>query len=88
MIKPCPFCGKEARLIIDECTYERECHGRRYPDGHIWTAQIVCKGCNCSGNLRLDFYKDKAIDRAVKAWNSRVNVDEDWDELMTQRHES
>jgi len=77
-LKPCPFCGGEAHLYVEE-------YG-------LWEANIVChnditaKGC--PGHMRLfqlGYTKEEATDKIMKRWNTRANnwhtgtpTKEDW----------
>lgn len=58
-LKPCPFCGGEAKLDVD------------YDSG----ALVLCKSCACQGEFFKDRncdYNDHAGDCAISAWNFRT----------------
>ena len=60
LLKPCPFCGGEAALAIDEFTdNENSCIGEIY--------SVQC--CNCIACTKWD----ASSDNAIAAWNRRVN---------------
>lgn len=63
-LKPCPFCGWEAKL-------------REVNMGHgAYGAAVICTNCGCQSNAypaRLDWC---ANDKAVAAWNRRYEPQE------------
>lgn len=71
-LKPCPFCGNEARIAVKQDS------GRR----RVW--YVRCSKCNartdgCYEPIDLDEWAKphekiaETIDRAVKLWNRRAN---------------
>lgn len=59
-IKPCPFCGAEARMYSGT-TY-------RFDSGHGWVC--ACKACDAQGEI------GETEEEAVRNWNRRVvNID-------------
>ena len=71
-LKPCPFCGEEARLYVSEGGVCVMCTGG------------FSKGCGCrTGWYSDDSYidgingwrkvKETAVNRAISAWNRRVD---------------
>lgn len=61
-LKPCPFCGGEAEIS----------HG--HFDGKD-TSYVLCKRCAATGEFFIISFKHSSDDRAVEAWNKRVNAD-------------
>ena len=60
LLKPCPFCGGEAALAIDEFTdNENSCIGEIY--------SVQCRNCIACTKW------DASSDNAIAAWNRRVN---------------
>lgn len=58
-LKPCPFCGGNARISSDtEATKDSQ--------GRLWAFTVVCD--KCCGSSGLTFKPEKA----VEAWNRRV----------------
>lgn len=55
-LKPCPYCGGEAEMIIT-------CH---VPHGHEYTPR--CKDTRCAGRLTKKWLSEEA---AIAAWNRR-----------------
>lgn len=60
-LKPCPFCGKEPKLLS---TYMFSC-GRE-------VAQVVCEGSCVAGAIYKHRDKDKRNRAAINSWNTRV----------------
>jgi Lar family restriction alleviation protein len=63
-LKPCPFCGGEAELII---------HGNNFTKKR--KAEIKCKKCHVSiivGAIRFDV--DWCVKEAIAAWNKRKDA--------------
>ena len=59
-IKPCPFCGGNARISSDtEATKDSQ--------GRLWAFTVVCDKCCASSGLTFK------PERAVEAWNRREN---------------
>lgn len=58
-LKPCPFCGDEAELST----------GRF--DGKD-TSYVMCKKCGSQGEFFLVSTKYASAEKAIKAWNRRV----------------
>lgn len=66
-IKPCPFCGGEARINYERIPGE---------DRGYW-AQIICNVCHGrSGGVWAGSY-NAAERKEVKAWNRRAKVEND-----------
>lgn len=64
-LKPCPFCGSDARVTLD-----LGCCGR--PDTHnIWCSN---QECECEGEY-WDDGNAEMEERARKAWNTRPEED-------------
>lgn len=61
-LKPCPFCGGEARISADPETV-RDSQGRK------WAYTVVCDRCAASSGLTFK------PERAAAAWNTRKPVD-------------
>lgn len=57
-LKPCPFCGGEAKLRKDE--YRLGCH-------------VECTVCGTRAKHILKDLEYCAIDRAVEVWNKRAD---------------
>lgn len=65
-LKPCPFCGEEAKLqtSISSSIPKRA------------TAICYCEYCGSSTKWFKDFERDGTfIDKAIEAWNRRVDDD-------------
>ena len=59
-LKPCPFCGGEAKM-------------ETYVSTSSSYARCVCKGCNiATQNYRDAEHDGSYIFRACKAWNRRI----------------
>lgn len=56
-LKPCPFCGGEAQMVITEHT----------PKGNDYTPR--CSNPACAGRITKKWIN---YDKAVEAWNRRV----------------
>lgn len=67
-LKPCPFCGGNAKLDYDTHLG----HGEKY---NVYF--VKCKECGARGGRFDDFYgtpKENAITDAIMAWNKRENA--------------
>ena len=65
-LKPCPFCGGQAKIIEHEGLVDN------ITDGY----QVQCMTCfssNSGASCKAGFSKDKARYEAVKLWNNRAN---------------
>ena len=71
ILKPCPFCGSSVRLNIESLYHD----GRGYEG--CYEVSIGCKKCHYTLPAFNDIYEpmDKAISKAVKAWNRRAKND-------------
>lgn len=66
-IKPCPFCGDEATVVVD-CW----CKGHDRLDYHV---QVECKGCDAEvGYQHYSLREDirEPMKRAIETWNKRT----------------
>lgn len=71
VIKPCPFCGGEARLEAYRNQRTQE-----------WFIVVKCMTCRASGGTASEYKEDvlddnyswatEACDRAIRRWNTRV----------------
>jgi Lar family restriction alleviation protein len=59
-LKPCPFCGGNARISADT-------EATRDSQGRLWAFTAVCDICCASSGLT---FKPEI---AIEAWNRRVN---------------
>ena len=68
ILKPCPFCGKNVKLNIESLYHD----GRGYEGSY--EVSVGCEKCHYSLPAFNDIYEpmDKAISKAVKAWNRRA----------------
>ena len=66
-LKPCPFCGGEAKLIKGFPSQQGKGSNIRF---------VQCKRCNCKTKtfqqLPFESWRDNEA-AAIKAWNERVN---------------
>ena len=58
-LKPCPFCGGNARMSCDT-------EATRDSQGRLWAYTIVCDSCCATSGLTY------TSDRAIEAWNRRA----------------
>ena len=58
-LKPCPFCGGEARISADP-------EATRDSQGRLWAFTVVCDSCCATSGLTY------SPDRATEAWNRRA----------------
>lgn len=66
-LKPCPFCGRNAGLSE---FYHEERHS--YP----YYAEVICMRCQARvGSTGFSQTKEEAAEKAIKAWNRRVDDD-------------
>ena len=69
-LKPCPFCGGEAKTIVD---YDTVGSGK-----FLMSAFVECTVCGIYQRIRFDASKKQfsdftdAFDRAISLWNQRV----------------
>lgn len=62
-LKPCPFCGGEARTTMNYCTI----------DGQLeWESFAIIHECQIVGRLCTHYFDTEA--EAVEAWNTRREV--------------
>lgn len=59
-LKPCPFCGGNARISSDP-------EATRDTMGRLWAFTVVCDRCCSTSGLTF------APDLAANAWNRRIN---------------
>ena len=59
-LKPCPFCGGEARLFVND--------GVRVLCAKCRASSKILVDSEC--------YKTSAVEKVIEAWNRRVNNDE------------
>lgn len=57
-LKPCPFCGGEARINADT-------EAIRDSLGRLWAFNAVCDRCCATSGLTY------TVDKAIEAWNRR-----------------
>lgn len=57
-LKPCPFCGGEARINSDH-------EAVRDTEGHLWAFTVGCSKCCATSGLCC------SPDKAIEAWNTR-----------------
>lgn len=62
-LKPCPFCGSKATLIVDSRLFEPY-------------ALVRCENCSAETKKMIQGVKYCAADEAVKIWNRRAIPDE------------
>lgn len=61
-LKPCPFCGGEARIVQEY-------------DAMIGETFYFCECINCTGTILYGKFNKKEY--AIEAWNRRVNDERD-----------
>ena len=59
-LKPCPFCGGEAKV----CGFHYSLHGMGDPQDFC----VVCNSCSASS-----YHYANKPEKAIAAWNRRVN---------------
>lgn len=57
-LKPCPFCGGEARVVFGSATTK---------DGHHTVFTVFCDECNAQGSSSYE-----SLEEAVAVWNVRT----------------
>lgn len=62
-LKPCPFCGGEARLVVKK--------GRNAIHSYWYREKVICKRKSCSASGRTE----KRPGIAVAKWNKRPEED-------------
>lgn len=67
-LKPCPFCGGEALLIIEDCNGDSAQNIRRAE-----FAYCQCKNCGATTQGEYRNIEYSAIKRVVEKWNRRDN---------------
>ena len=76
-LKPCPFCGGEAKASIREATYG-ECGARvvckncRAKTRYYSTHKMIVDGKTISTPMTAES-KRRGIDNAIEAWNRRAD---------------
>ena len=69
-LKPCPFCGGEAKTIVDY----NQCGGNEL----IMSAYVQCSVCGIYQRVKFDAYQKEFSDfinvfeRAISLWNQRT----------------
>lgn len=77
MLKPCPFCGGQVRLMSH--TYTCNTYDG-YPK--LDNLRVGCAGCNCEIKIELtDRYDPNHPKDVVEVWNSRHIDLEEYDKL-------
>jgi len=67
-LKPCPFCGGKA--FVNTIEHNAECR----PNGYRFHGEVMCHNCQAvAGTTGFDVSYAVATERAIKAWNRRVN---------------
>lgn len=61
-LKPCPFCGGKAKLIINMQSFEPY-------------AMVRCENCSAKTKNVMQSVDYCAVDEAVKLWNQRMSRD-------------
>lgn len=61
-LKPCPFCGGEAKISIDP-------YGIKDDWGRYWAFTVVCQRCAATSGLGFN------VAMIANAWNRRVTDD-------------
>lgn len=59
-LKPCPFCGGNARISADS-------EATRDSQGRLWAFTVVCDRCCATSGLTY------SPEKAIEAWNWRAN---------------
>lgn len=70
-LKPCPFCGGEASLE-GKYLWQSGGWGKSYTSYHV-----ECKKCRTKGKYFNTIDHTNPMDKAIKAWNRRVEVTPD-----------
>lgn len=60
-LKPCPFCGGEAKVITGSCW--------------LWQHAVECKDCGANTGYKSGISPSVAKNKAVEAWNRREPID-------------
>ena len=61
-LKPCPFCGGEAKIV----------HGELGRNG----SRVICKNCYCSTDFVSISTRYSCDEKAAEAWNKRERSEE------------
>lgn len=65
-LKPCPFCGEKKFLEVSATE-------RKDRPKCIFTARVACLICHGqASNHGFDWTEEEAKEKAIKAWNKRV----------------
>jgi len=67
-LKPCPFCGGEAKLLTD-C----DGGGGRFDEKITYFFWCVCKKCGAKGKVHKNIYfNERMKNAAINSWNRRA----------------
>jgi len=74
-LKPCPFCGDEAKIEFHEHDDNHRC------PREFWYAKVECwcgatQGWSCvSGmNAKFEDINQESVDEIIASWNERVTI--------------
>lgn len=61
-LKPCPFCGGEAKVVIG-------------PSVELWQHAVECKDCGANTGYKWGICPSVVENKAIEAWNRREPID-------------